>query len=168
MKMTVKDVAYLAFYLALFTVLDYLSNSLPLFKMPYGGTLGLGVIALLLASYHLGYKKGLLVGMACVLLQFVTGAMYIVSFYQFVLDYLLAFTIYGIAVLSGRYGGIVVTNTLRYVFHVVSGVIFFGEYAGEQNVFVYSLIYNAWYMVPTTLLCLLVVPLLSDRFRGRR
>ena len=168
MKMTVKDVAYLAFYLALFTVLDYLANSLPLLKMPEGGTLGLGVVALLLASYHLGYKKGLLVGSACVILQFVTGAMYIVSFPQFLLDYLLAFTVYGLAVCLGKYRGIIITNALRYVFHVISGVVFFGEYAGERNVLIYSLVYNAWYMVPTAILCLAVVPLLSDRLKARR
>jgi len=165
MKMTAKEIAYLAFYLALFVVLDYLANTLPLFKMPYGGTLGLGVIALLLASYHLGYKKGLLVGSACVLLQFITGEMYIISFIQFLLDYFLAFTIYGFAVLLGRYQGIIVTNTLRYLFHVISGVLFFGMYAGEQNVVVYSLVYNRWYMIPTTVLCLMVVPLISDRIK---
>lgn len=56
-KMSVQELVMMAFYLALFTVLDYLANSLPFFRMPQGGTLGLGTVALLLASYQLGWKK---------------------------------------------------------------------------------------------------------------
>ena len=163
MKLSIKDLAYISLYLALFIVFDYLSNIISLFKMPYGGTLGIGVIVLLVASYHLGIKKGILITLASVLLQFITGRVIIVSPYQFVLDYLLAFSVYGIAKLFPRYQGIIISNLLRYIFHVLSGVIFFKEYAGSKNVIVYSLIYNAGYMIPTLILCWLVVPLIVKR-----
>lgn len=40
----------------------------------------------------------------------------------------------------------------RYGVHVVSGVVFFSEYAPEgQPVLEYSAIYNAWFMIPATI-----------------
>lgn len=165
MKITAKDLTLMALYLALFVVLDLVANQLPFFKMPYGGTVGFGVIALLLASYHLGWQKGLVVAFSSVLLQFITGQMYIVHPIQFLLDYGIAFPIYGLAVILPKYWGIVFTNTIRFLCHLVSGIVFFGEYAQNQSVFVYSLIYNAWYMLPTLLLSLVVVVLLLKKMK---
>lgn len=160
MKMTVKDLSLMALYLAMFIILDVIANKLP--KMPQGGSIGLGIIALLLASYHLGWRKGLIVSFGSVLLQFMTGQMYIIHPIQFVLDYVVAFGIYGIASLMPMYVGIVVTNTIRYVCSVISGVVFFGV-GVEGSVLLFSLGYNAWYMVPTLIICLIAVPIVYNR-----
>jgi thiamine transporter len=61
--MSTRDLVKMSAYLAMFIVLDYLSNMIGIFRMPQGGTLGLGVIALLLASYDLGWKKGVAGGL---------------------------------------------------------------------------------------------------------
>ena len=53
----IRKIAYMGMYLALYFVLDWLTHTVPLFKMPQGGSLGLSVLALLLASYHLGWKQ---------------------------------------------------------------------------------------------------------------
>lgn len=160
MKITVKDLSLMAFYLALFAVLDVIANWLP--KPGQGGSIGLGIIALLLASYHLGWKKGLIVSLGSVVLQFMTGAMYIVHPIQFLLDYVVAFGVYGIASLMPMYMGIVVTNIVRYICHVISGIVFFG--AGvEGSVLLFSLGYNAGYMIATLIVCLIAVPLIYDR-----
>jgi len=63
-----------------------------------------------------------------------------------------------IAVFSG--------GCLRFFSHVLSGVLFFAEYAGEQNVWLYSLVYNISYLGPSvvaTLLCALVLLPILDR-----
>ena len=163
MRSNTKDLIYMAMYLALFYVFDTIANNLHLFEMPQGGTLGLGVVALILASYHLGCKKGLMVALLSVVLQFMTGHMYIVSPMQFVLEYVLAFGIYGISVwfpnVSMLYTGIIVTNMLRLLFHTIAGVLYWG------TGLVPSLSYNAWYMVPTMLLCLVLVPLIEIRIK---
>lgn len=157
-RFTTRDVAYIGMYLALFIVLDYISNIVPLFKMPNGGTLGLGTIALLLASYQLGWQKGLLTAMLSVLLQFVTGQMYILGFVQFSLDYFIAFSIYGIACLFPNwkwfYSGVLFTNLVRFISSTISGVVFYGvTWWG-------SVVYQASYMIPTTILGLVLVPLI--------
>ena len=47
--------------------------------------------------------------------------------------------------------GTFIAAFLRYLAHVASGILFFGEFAGEQNVILYSLIYNSTYMIPVFL-----------------
>lgn len=98
--------------------------------MPQGGTLGLGTIALLLASYHLGWQLGLITAMLSVLIQFVTGQMYILGFTQFLLDYFIAFSVYGIACLFPNwkyfYSGVLITNLIRFLSSTISGVVFYG------------------------------------------
>lgn len=169
-RFTVRDIAYIGMYLALFYVLDFLSNTLPLFRMPQGGTLGLGTIALLMASYHLGWKKGLLTAALSVLVQFVSGQMYILGFVQFLLDYLIAFSAYGIACLFPNWGwfysGVLATNLIRFISSTISGVVFYGLNLEG------SMLYQATYMVPTLILDLILVPLLvrglAPVFRRRR
>lgn len=47
----------------------------------------------------------------------------------------------------------------RYVFAVISGVVFFGAYAPEGTRCVYSLTYNATYIVPEAIATLIVISL---------
>ncbi len=60
----------------------------------------------------------------------------------------------------------VLAMTARFAAHFVSGVVFFGAYApAGQPVALYSLIYNATYMGPSAVLCLVatlvVLPVLE-------
>ena len=167
----ISDLTFMAMYLALFMVLDWLTNILQILKMPEGGSLGLAVVPLLVCSYHLGWKKGTAVALLSVLLQFMTGKVYIIQnsdgyamwqiMIQFLMEYPVAFGIYGIASLfpnhGGFYTGVMWTNLIRLAIHTVAGIWFWG------SPFWASFTYNAWYMLPTMLLCLVVVPLLIDR-----
>lgn len=165
--MSTRDLVKMSAYLAMFIVLDYLSNIIGIFRMPQGGTLGLGVIALLLASYDLGWKKGVAVGLMSVLLQWMTGAMWFLNWFQFILDYLLAFGIYGVAIMvpSTKVGkqvflwGIVVVNLVRLASHTISGVLFY------EVTWWGSLAYNSWYMIPTMIVALIVVTMVLPRLR---
>lgn len=72
-----------------------------------------------------------------------------------VFDYLVAFTVLGFAGLfrtkgvGGYIGGISLAVAMRIVSHVISGVIFFGSWAPDGwNPLIYSLCYNASYMIP--------------------
>jgi len=163
MKNRTRDLVMMAMYLALFFVLDYIANQLPLFKMPNGGTLGLGVLALILSSYDLGWKKGVVVSLMSVLLQFLTGQMYIVDFVQFVLEYVVAFGVYGLSGLfpnkSYIYTGVIVTNVIRLVLHTLAGVWYWGL------TLIPSFSYNGWYMIPTMIVCMILVPLVDKSIK---
>ena len=172
-KKKISDLVYMAMYLALFMVFDWLSNQIGFFKMPQGGTLGLGVIPLIIASYHLGWKRGVVVAVLSVLLQFMTGQVYVVQnsdgftafevFIQFMMEYPLAFGVYGLCSLFPNYKyvytGIIVTNLIRLALHVIAGTVFWA------TPWLGSLSYNAWYMIPTMLVSAILVPIIMDRLK---
>ena len=172
----IRDIAYMGMYLALFFVFDWLANATGFFSMPQGGSLGLGIIPLLLSSYHLGWKKGLCVCLLSVLLMFMTGKVYVVQNsdgfapwqigIQFLMEYPVAFGVYGLASIFPNYGkfysGVAVTNLIRLAIHVVAGTIFW------MTPWWGSFTYNAWYMIPTMLLCLVVIPVLDGRLSKSR
>ena len=157
-NLKVLDLVLMAFYVALFCVLDVFVNTLGIFQMPNGGSLGVSTLALLMASYHLGWKKGLVVAFASVFFQFVTGPMYTPDLLGFVLDYLLAFTVYGLASAFPNYGvfysGVFITNLVRFICSTISGVVIWKiDLWG-------SVVYQATYMVPTLIMGLILIPLL--------
>ena len=154
----------MALYAALFIVLDYFSNQIGIFRMPQGGTIGLSTIVLLLASYQLGWKKGLVVALVTIPLQGMFAPYYSVDILDFLFEYVLAFAIYGLAVLFPNiekpfpiYTGIIVVNLLRLSIHTYAGVVYWGAtWSG-------SFAYNAWYMIPTLIVGVLLVPPILKR-----
>lgn len=164
MKLTTRDLVYMALYAAMFVVLDRVTDMFSLFAMSQGGKLNLGTIALLLASYHLGWKKGLFVGAAANVLLYVTGSM---SFYGSVVslffDYIFAYTAYGLASLFPNYKhlytGIIITNLVRLALSTFSGCVAF-----EVELWA-SLAYNANYMIPTMIVDAIIVPLLYNALK---
>ena len=84
--------------------------------------------------------------------------MYTPDLLGFLLDYLLAFSVYGIACLFPNFGyfytGVLVTNFIRFVCSTISGTVVWGVDLWG------SIVYQATYMVPTLILGLIIVPLL--------
>ena len=167
----IRELTYMAMYLALFFVLDWVTNLIPLLQMPEGGSLGLATIPMILASYHLGWKKGVGVCLLCVLLMFMTGKVYVVQandgfavwqiILQFLLEYPIAFGVYGLSSLFPNvkyfYTGVAASNLIRLVIHVVCGVIYW------TTPWWGSFTYNAWYMIPTMVMDLILIPIIAER-----
>ena len=163
MKWTTKDLVYMALYAALFIVLDVAVNTLGILQMPNGGSLGVSVIPLLMASYHLGWQKGTVVSVLSILLQYVTGPMYTPDLLGFLLDYFIAFSVYGLASLFPNYkwfySGVLITNLIRLLSSTLSGTWVWGlDYWP-------SFLYNAAYMITTAILCLVLLPLVMPRLK---
>ena len=157
-KLSTRDIVYIAMYAALFVALDRLTDMVSLFKMPQGGKLNFATVALLLSSYHLGWRKGILCGLVANGLLFVTGSM---NFYGSVIslffDYIFAYTAYGLADLFPNYGllftGTIITNLIRLACSTFSGCV------AWETEFMASLAYNANYIIPTMVVDAIVVPL---------
>jgi len=162
-KLTTKTLTIMAIYCAVFVILDRLSDALNLFQMANGGKLNLGPIALLMCSYHLGWKNGLLVGITSVFLQLAVGSVKFYGIWSFLLDYLIANAVYGLASLFPDYkyfySGVLITSVLRLLSSTLSGTLLW-----ETPLWA-SLAYNASYMIPTTLCVIVVVPLLCERLK---
>jgi thiamine transporter len=162
----VLDMAWISLYAALFIVLDYISNQVPFFKMPNGGTIGFSTIILLLASYHLGWKKGVLVALITIPLQGFFAPYYSIHIFGFILEYIVAFAVYGFAsIFPSIYikveimTGVIVVNVIRFLIHLIAGVYFW------EVTWWGSLIYNAWYMIPTMIVGLIFTPLIYKRIK---
>ena len=155
-----RDLVYMALYAALFVVLDQIT----LFRMPQGGSINLSTIALLLASYHFGWKKGVIVGLVANGLLYVTGSM---NFYGSVIslffDYLFAYTAYGLASLfpnvSYLYTGIIITSLIRLACSTFSGCV------AWETPFWASLAYNAEYILPVMAIDAIAVPIIYEKLK---
>ncbi|MDR1794549.1 MAG: energy-coupled thiamine transporter ThiT [Erysipelotrichaceae bacterium] len=161
-----KDLTFVALYLALFLVLDYLSAQIPFLQMPQGGSIGLGVIVLCIASYHLGIKLGVLTGVLSVILQAMVSQFFTspdFALLDFILEYVCAYGVYGLSSLFPNYKqfytGVLVTNFIRFALHTVCGVYFWSvTWAG-------SIAYNLPYMAATCAVAMLVIPVIWPRLK---
>lgn len=163
-KMTTKMLVHGALCIALAFALSYIK----LFSMPMGGSITLfSMLPIFVYAWLYGPAAGLLASFAYSLLQIVQGA-YIVHWAQFILDYILAFTVLGVAgffpkslALGAGVGGL-----CRMICGVISGAVFFGEYAAEagyQSAWLYSFMYNLTTIGADTVLCVIaaLIPAVS-------
>lgn len=132
-------------------------------RLPMGGSITLfSMLFIVLIGYWYGAKAGLLTGFAYGLLQFVLDPVFY-SPLQLLVDYPLAFGALGLSgfFCNKRHGlliGYIAGVLGRYFFAVLSGVIFFGHYAPEGTpALVYSLGYNATYIVPEAVVTLILL-----------
>ena len=164
MKWTTKDLVYMALYAALFIVLDVAVNTLGILQMPNGGSLGVSVIPLLMASYHLGWQKGTVVAVlsdsaaVCHRSDVYSGSGRLSArlFLRF-------FRLRTGEPVSGITNGFIpacLSPTLSgWICSTLSGILVW-ETAPWA-----SLVYNATYMIPTAILCLVLLPLVMPRIK---
>ena len=132
--------------IALSTVLSYIK----IYHLPQGGSVTAGsMVPLLWLSLRRGAKVGLLASIVYGIVQ-LSVEPYIYHPAQVLLDYPIAFGALGLAGFFTNYAilGIAIGIFGRFVSHLLSGVIFFAEYAPPgMNPIVYSAIYNGSYLI---------------------
>lgn len=157
-----------AIMVALAQILSYIK----LMELPNGGSLTPAMFPILLFALRWGLKDGLLAGFVFGLLQLIFDGAYAGGWQSMLLDYLLAFTPLGLAGLFkgkawGIFPGTVLGCAARFVIHYISGVTIYRIYAPTEvlgtvfdNPELYSLVYNGSYMLPNTVLALVIAALL--------
>ncbi len=153
-----KSVTYGAICVAASFALSFLKVS----PVVYGGSITLAsLVPVMMYAYCFGLGKGLLIGLVTGLLNFIQSP-YILTPVTFLLDYVLAFSSIGLMGLARKFGkntlfnvlmGVLLVYGARFLFHFVSGLIYFdlGQVWAElpkDNGIVYSLLYNVTYLVP--------------------
>lgn len=159
MNKTLKRLTETAVMLGLATVLSLIT----VFKAPFGGAVtAASMVPIVLIAFRYKAKWGLLTGLlyGCIQLALDFGKIgsWGLSAQVFagsvLLDYLLAFTVIGVAgFFAGKKFGIFIGTLvglgLRFVCHFLSGVILFSSFAPEgMSPIVYSILYNGAYMLP--------------------
>ena len=157
-----------AIMVALAQILSYIK----LMELPNGGSLTPAMFPILLFALRWGLKDGLLAGFVFGLLQLIFDGAYAWGWQSMLLDYLLAFTPLGLAGLFkgkawGIFPGTVLGCAGRFVIHYISGVTIYRIAAPTEvlgtvfdNPELYSLAYNGSYMLPNTVLALVIAALL--------
>lgn len=157
-KLTTKAMVQVSIAIALGTVLKMFT----IMKMPMGGSVTLGsMIPIIFIAYVYGARVGYLTGVIFGIIDILLGAT-VVHPVQLVLDYIIAFGALGAA---GYFKnsvslGAIVSIGLRFICHVISGVVFFAAYAEGQNVLIYSILYNGTYLLPEAIIAMVILAMI--------
>lgn len=158
-KMNTKQLVFASMALTLATVTSLIKFA----SLPFGGSITLfSMFFICFIGYLYGARIGLMTGVAYGILQLITGP-YIYNPWQLLLDYPLAFGALGLSGLFyksnfGLVKGCIIGMLSRYLFHVISGYIFFASYTPEgMNPFVYTLGYNATYIIPELIATVIII-----------
>lgn len=158
-SLTTRQLVYSAVAIALAVV----CSMIKLFEMPMGGSVTLlSMLFVVLIAYWYGPYVGIMTAVAYGLVQFVTEPIFY-TIPQMLLDYPLAFGALGLAGFfhKKKYGlqiGYLVGVVGRFIFATISGVVFFAAYAPEgMNPLVYSMGYQASYLVPEAVVTLIII-----------
>jgi thiamine transporter len=156
-----KILAEIIVFVALAGALALVSHSF--FSLPQGGSINIGMVPIFWLALRRGPKIGIFAG---AVFGFVNLAIepFVVNPIQFMLDYVLPFAILGLAGFFKKLPvvGVVVGVTGRFICHFISGVIYFPQYAPEgMSPIVYSAVYNAIYLVPSMIICAIIIGILQ-------
>ena len=165
-----------AMLIALATILSYIK----LFELPFGGSITLEMVPLVIMGLRNGPKWGFITGLVHGLIQMIIGfsnvlycATLIAQIGCILLDYLLAFSVLGLAPLFTKLGGMnkklgyvigsIIVGLLRFACSFLSGWLLWGSYAPEGTApVVYSFTYNASYMIPDIIILAFIVAIIAQ------
>ncbi len=165
-KLTIRALAEGAILIALSEVLSFL----PLYKLPWGGSIDLAMFPIILFCIRWGFGPGMCVSFAHALLQTLFEGGIAIGWESILGDFLLAYAVLGVAGLfRGRfYIAATVSCALRFLVHYIVGATIWAAYMPETffgmtmtTPWLYSALYNGAYMLPDLLLLLIACFLLK-------
>lgn len=147
--------------------LAYILSLVKVWQAPYGGSVTAGsMIPIIIFALRWGSIRGIIVGAIYGTIQFILGPKWSFHIVSILFDYSIAFGFLGLAglfkgSLTKNIVGIFTGISLRFVAHVISGVVVWASYAPEtMSPLVYSIIYNGAYLLPEFIITVLIFILL--------
>ncbi|WP_026889684.1 energy-coupled thiamine transporter ThiT [Clostridium beijerinckii] len=158
-KFTPELIARIGIALALATILKMLR----LYHFPQGGSITLGsMIPVLLIAFIYGPEVGCLTGFLYGVITLILDP-YILHPVQVLFDYPLPFTALGLAGFfkQKKLVGVSIAVLVRFLCHLISGIVFFGSFAPEgMSPVVYSLLVNGPMVGIEGIICLVILAVL--------
>ena len=149
--------------IALMLAMTVILHQFRLYHMPQGGSVTLGaMVPLLFVSYRYGVGTGCLAGFLYGIFNMMQDP-YLLHPVQVLFDYPLPYMALSLAALfpAHRMASTALAFFARFFCHIVSGVVFFASYApAGTSPLVYSLTFNATYLVPECLICFALLKVL--------
>ncbi len=142
---------------------------LPLYKLPWGGSIDFAMLPVLLFCVRWGFGPGMVVSCAHAIFQILFDIQNAISWESIIGDFLLAYAVLGVAGLfKGRFvPAAIAACSLRFLVHYVVGATIWAESMPETffgmtmtTPWFYSVLYNGAYMLPDLVLILAVYFLL--------
>ncbi len=154
-------------YAAMAVALSYALSCIRLYRMPQGGSVTpASMLPLMLFSAAFGAGPGLLAGAVDGLLQYLQGG-YFSHPVQFLLDYVLAYGMIGLAGLyrhlpkswskCSLYPCMAVAAAARALCATLAGILYWDTAPWA------SLVYNGTYLIPDTLICIVLAVFIGNR-----
>ncbi len=159
--LSTKILAEIIMLVALAGALSLISHSF--FSLPQGGSINLGMVPIFWLIFRRGWKIGIFAGAVFGIVDLAIEP-FIVHPIQLILDYPLAFAVLRLAGFFLKYPvvGVVVGGVGRFVSHFVSGIVYFSDYApAGMSPVVYSAIYNGTYIIPSIIICAIIIGLMQ-------
>ncbi|AIO19164.1 Thiamine transporter ThiT [Candidatus Izimaplasma bacterium HR1] len=175
-----KLITEVAILVALAVVLEVVFTGLaaffPFLALPYGGRVSLSMLPIFIVTYRHGFRYGIYAGVIYSIMNLLLdGAIY--HWASVPLDYLIAFGslglgYIGVLLLGKNFKGfalmVVIGSFFRFLSSFISGIILVtanptwlpGEFTAIAP---YSAVYNAYYMVPSAILIIIVGYFLMKR-----
>ena len=162
---------------AIMVVLAQILGYLKLWEMPWGGSICLSMLPIFFYACRWGVGPGLMSGFVLGILQFMFDGGFALGWQSIIGDYLVAFTVLGLAGLvrgraSSIFWGTAMGSLARFLVHYVVGATIWAEYMPEEffgmtmtTPWFYSLLYNGFYMLIDMALCMVVFGLLYKPMR---
>lgn len=193
-----------AMMLAVATAIALICQVIPFINAAFGGGFTVAsMLPIVIVAYMFGTRWGLFCGFIYAVLQMLMGHSTVIAFFMpgsdgymilghailvVLIDYMIAYTVLGLGgVFRRRLGktpalclGCVLALSLRYLAHIVSGAIFFGQWAewffsemgafgqgvldtfsGASLAVVYSIFYNGMYMIPEIIVTTVIAAIVS-------
>ena len=155
---------------AIMIALAEILSFLPLYKLPWGGSIDLAMFPIVLFCVRWGFGPGMLVSVAHAILQTLFEGGIAIGWESILGDFLIAYSVLGIAGLfKGKfYLATVVSCGARFLVHYVVGATIWAEYMPEQffgmtmtTPWFYSALYNGAYMLPDAVILVVLFALLQ-------
>ena len=148
---------------AIIIALAEILGFLPLYKLPWGGSIDLAMLPVILYATRWGFGPGMALSFAHGLLQMLFEGGIAIGWQSILGDFLVAYGALGVAGLfRGKFvPGAVAACLLRFLVHYVVGATVWAAYMPEVflglpmvNPWAYSALYNGAYMLPDLVMVL--------------
>ena len=163
-RLTLRALTEGAIFVAAAQVLSYLK----FFELPQGGSITVAMLPVFVYCARWGFGPGILASFVYSVLQLLLDGAYAWGWQSMLGDYIVAFTVLGIAGLfhrqqKGFFTGTVAGCLARFLVHYVVGATVWAEYMPEtffgltmHTPWFYSALYNGSYMLADMILCLVI------------
>lgn len=171
-KKQIQFIAEVGIFAALALVFDFLAGFYSAVIWPNGGSITLAFIPIFIMGYRNGLKGGLICGLLVGTIQLMWSS-YLLNVGQVLLDYVLPNVILGIVGLVSKQVktantvklwivvpiSIFIACFIRFIFLTISGIVYW------ETGFFASVIYNGGYTLISTIVSIILTPLLVKRIR---